>query len=117
MCVSLRGCQQNRGKKKTRSITGGSLGIVCWFNSHDLPRPARGGREGCSRFEAWRTHETDLNFGGTVLQVNMPRKKVICERTLLPQSSHPLLTIGLMHPRHAPVCASHPSVFRYGFDA
>src|SRR4051812_32490716 len=77
MCVSLRGCQQNRGKKKTRSIAGGSFGMVCCFNSHNLPRPAFGGREGCGRFEAWRNHETDLNFGGTVLQVNMPRMKVI----------------------------------------
>lgn len=92
MCVSLRGCQQNRGKKKTRSIAGGSLEIVCCFNSHNLPRPARGGREGCGRFKARCNHETDLNFSGTVLQVNMPRM------TVIPHASDSMTALGRVLP-------------------
>ncbi len=65
------------GQKKDPIHCWRVFGIVCWFNSHNLPRPASGGREGCGRFEAWRSHEPEVNVVGTVLQVNMVRMNAI----------------------------------------
>ena len=47
------------------------------FNSRNLPRPACGGREGCGRFDAWRSHDADLNVDALALQVSIPGMEVV----------------------------------------